>query len=245
MSRGRGRSRTVLAATLAVSIAAGVATGLVAPIGSAAHASELGVRVAGSAASLGVTSLKEARFQTVIRQQYDFSCGSAALATLLTYHYGRPITEAQAFQAMYEVGDQETIQKYGFSLLDMKRFLNSVGLRADGFRVPLDKLAQANVPAITLINTKGYKHFVVVKGVRDDVVMVGDPALGMQAIPRDEFEQMWEGVAFIIRDDLRLAQRNFNREDEWRLHRKAPFGDAIDRKGLAGFSMGLPAFNEF
>ena len=30
----------------------------------------------------------EIPFRSVIRQQFDFSCGSAAVATLLTYHYG-------------------------------------------------------------------------------------------------------------------------------------------------------------
>ncbi|RYF14189.1 MAG: peptidase C39, partial [Oxalobacteraceae bacterium] len=39
-----------------------------------------------------VTSLIGRRFETVVRQQYDFSCGSAALATLLRYHYDDPQT---------------------------------------------------------------------------------------------------------------------------------------------------------
>jgi hypothetical protein len=38
-----------------------------------------------------VKSMKERKFEQVVRQQYDFSCGSAALATLLTYHYENPI----------------------------------------------------------------------------------------------------------------------------------------------------------
>ncbi len=54
--------------------------------------------------SVRVTSLKEARFRTTMRQQYDFSCGSAAVATLLTYHYGHPITEQQIFTAMFDLG---------------------------------------------------------------------------------------------------------------------------------------------
>lgn len=38
--------------------------------------------------SIRLTSLKEARFKTTVAQQYDFSCGSAATATLLTFQYG-------------------------------------------------------------------------------------------------------------------------------------------------------------
>ena len=41
----------------------------------------------GGAFSVPAVSIKEARFSAMVRQQYDFSCGSAALSTLLTYHY--------------------------------------------------------------------------------------------------------------------------------------------------------------
>ena len=34
-----------------------------------------------------VTSLRQARWSGTLLQQYDFSCGSAAVATLLTHHY--------------------------------------------------------------------------------------------------------------------------------------------------------------
>ena len=37
--------------------------------------------------AMPVTSLIGRRFETVVRQQYDFSCGSAALATFFFYDY--------------------------------------------------------------------------------------------------------------------------------------------------------------
>ena len=78
-----------------------------------------------------VVSVKEARFTTTVHQQYDFSCGSAAVATLLTHHYGMPVTEREVFAQMFERGDQAKIRKHGFSMLDMKRYLESRGLQAD------------------------------------------------------------------------------------------------------------------
>lgn len=83
---------------------------------------------------LAMTSLQEARFAEVIRQQYDFSCGSAALATLLRFHYDYDVAEENAFRGMWARGDQNQIRKLGFSLLDMKRWLASRGVPADGFR---------------------------------------------------------------------------------------------------------------
>ena len=76
---------------------------------------------------LRLTSYAEVPFRTVVRQQFDYSCGSAALATLMRFHYFRHTSEADIFKAMYEVGDQAQIQKVGFSLLDMKKYLASIG----------------------------------------------------------------------------------------------------------------------
>ncbi len=106
--------------------------------------------------SVPVTSLREARFKTTVRQQYDFSCGSAAVATLLTYQYGEPVSEELAFANMFVNGDQAKIRQEGFSLLDMKRFLESRGYQADGYELPLSKLEETQIPAIVLISEGGY-----------------------------------------------------------------------------------------
>lgn len=100
----------------------------------------------GSRMLLQVWSMRELKIRSVILQKYDYSCGSAAIATLLTYHYGNPITEEVAFREMFDHGDQPKIQREGFSLLDMKRFLEAQGYRADGFEVSLDEVAMTEFP---------------------------------------------------------------------------------------------------
>lgn len=178
-----------------------------------------------------VTSLKEARFATVVRQRYDFSCGSAAVATLLTHHFGRPVREADVFAEMYATGDQARIRKLGFSLLDMRRYLQAHGFRADGFALPLDKLAEEGVPAIVLLNDRGYRHFVVVKGMRGNRVLVGDPAAGLRTIRRDRFEKLWESrVLFVVHNQRQLAQ--FNNPRDWRIAPAGPLELSIQRDGL-------------
>ena len=117
----------------------------VAAIGSAcapSQAATLDLSGIGGRYALTVTSLKDARFKTTIRQQYDFSCGSAAVATLLSYHYNYPVTEQSVFQEMFARGDQEKIRREGFSLLDMKTYLNAHQFQADGFELPLEKLLE-------------------------------------------------------------------------------------------------------
>lgn len=209
------------------------------------HAGAVEVPTPAGPLNVSVTSLKEARFQTVVPQRYDFSCGSAALATLLTYHYGAPVSEAQTFESMYKVGDKPKIHKEGFSLLDMKRFLESIGIKADGFEMDVDQLTEVGIPAIVLLNVGGYKHFVVVKGIRGEEIVVGDPAQGVNILRRRDFDAMWNGIAFVIRQDIDVARRNFNAERDWDVRAKAPFGTALRRDGLASFAMGLPGINEF
>jgi len=162
-------------------------------------------------------SFAEMPFRTVVRQQYDYSCGSAALATLLHYHYGRAATEAQVFKAMYAVGDQERIQKLGFSLLDMKKYLATLGYQADGYRFGLEEIAKSRTPAIALIQIGAYKHFVVIKGVIGDWVLVGDPALGLRRFDKKDFLASWNGIAFLLHD-LPAGARPavFNGAEDWK-----------------------------
>jgi predicted double-glycine peptidase len=181
---------------------------------------------AGGSYTVQVTSWRDIPFRTVVRQQYDYSCGSAALATLLHFHYGVPVSEAEVFRAMYSVGDQARIREVGFSMLDMKSFLEQRGFRADGLRLSLDRLAALNLPAIALISRADYRHFVVVKGIQGDRVLVGDPTFGIQTYSRAEFQQMWNGVVLAVRHAPADADApSFNRAEEWRPWAVAPISD--------------------
>lgn len=179
----------------------------------------------GGAYSVPATSLKEIRFRSTIRQQYDFSCGSAALATLLTHHYQRAVKEESVFAEMFARGDQGKIQREGFSLLDMKRYLSAHGFIADGFEAPLERLEEASIPAIALINEGGYNHFVVIKGMRSGRVLVGDPSGGTKAMSRQRFESVWVNqLLFVITNRTELAR--FNQDKDWRVAPKAPVSHA-------------------
>ena len=187
--------------------------------------------------SMRVTSLKEARFTNVIKQQYDFSCGSAALASLLTYHYRNPTSEAELFTQMYEAGDQEKIRKIGFSLLDMKNQLARMGYRSDGYKMTLNDLAGIGVPAIALIDTKGYKHFVLIKGIGPQRVVIGDPAAGTRVLTHEELGDIWDGTVFLIRNKAKIGRTYFNLKDDWGVQAKAPFGTALNRQSLGSLTV--------
>jgi predicted double-glycine peptidase len=201
-------------------IAAGTAIALAAVCASTAAAAQ--VRLPESSAVVQVMTWRDIPFRSVVRQQYDYSCGSAALATLLTYGYGVKTSEAETFTAMYAAGDQAKIRKIGFSLLDMKRYADSHGFKATGYRVNLDEIARGGVPVIALINLGPYRHFVVIKGVAGDKVLMGDPALGLKTVSRADFGKMWNGVVLQIEPAGAEHTARFNVASEWDPWARAP-----------------------
>jgi predicted double-glycine peptidase len=201
---------------------------------------------AGGAFRVNVRSIKEARIATTVLQRYDFSCGAAAVATLLTYHYGDPVTEQVVFREMFERGDRDIIRREGFSLLDMKLFLEARGYRADGIEASLGELAEARIPAIVLIRENGYMHFVVVKGIRGGRVLVGDPAVGSKTYPQADFEKLWVNrILFLIRDKQQIARTHFNHRRDWTAHPTMSPGLVLSRDSLAGITVMRPGPSDF
>jgi predicted double-glycine peptidase len=219
--------------------------GLVLCVGGAAHAGFVELTpVVGVNASIPVKSIKELKYRAVVRQQYDFSCGSAAVATLLTHHYANSVDEQEVFLAMYKKGNRAAIHREGFSLLDMKQYLDERGYQADGLYASLDDLARVGIPAIALVEINGYKHFIVVKGVKNGEVMVGDPAAGLKLYRRSDFEKLWtNGILFVVRSRSDIAKQHFN--SEWGNIARAPVGDAISRASLTNVTLLRPGANDF
>lgn len=194
--------------------------------------------------TLPVTSMIGRRFETVVRQQYDFSCGSAALATLLRYHYDDPQNEQSVFLGMFRDGDRAQIRKLGFSLLDMKRYLAARHISADGYHVTIAQIMKAQTPGIALINFGGYRHFVVVKGFDRQTLILGDPSLGLRREDMRVFLKQWNGVYFVLNGRADVAKAHFGQaRDLARAPGPPPFWD-YSPLDLAALALARPLPNE-
>jgi len=206
----------------------------------------LGGVFSGGDFSINISSITELRFKTIYKQQYDFSCGSATLASLLSFHYDDVVDEFMVFKDMYNNGNQQKIQQNGFSLLDMKHYLSRRGYNSNGFKISLKQLAKAEIPAITIINNKGYMHFVIIKGIDDNEVLIGDPAVGIKVYSRAEFEKVWnKRILFVIQDKKDIASNHYQSQAEWRLRVKGHLVLAVDHSSLALFNMLQPSAIDF
>lgn len=145
-----------------------------------------------------IVSIRERRYLNMIPQHTDFSCGAASLATILKYAYDQDITENKVLLDLFKISDPNLIRKKGFSLLDMKRYVQSIGMRGRGYQMTANKLEQIKVPTIVLMDLKGYKHFVVLKKVMGNQVYIADPTLGNKVYDLKDFAAMWNGVIFAV-----------------------------------------------
>lgn len=143
-----------------------------------------------------VRSLLELRQQNVVLQQWDLSCGAAALATVLRYQFGEAVTEREVALGLIdrpEYYDNPNLvrARQGFSLLDLKRFVEERGYQGVGLgRLTLSNLIR-RAPVIVPVDLQGFPHFVVFRGATSKRVLLADPAFGNVTVTRAIFGDAW------------------------------------------------------
>jgi predicted double-glycine peptidase len=189
-----------------------------------------------------VQSVLEIRRERVMIQKWDLSCGAAALGTLLRYQFGEPVAEKEIARALMSraeyVGHPELLYfQEGFSLLDLKRFIQTyrakqvvslpekktrsrmqvASLRPTTSRTASNSAKRSGTafarivsvykgeglgkldlrdlieraPIMVPINALGYHHFVVVRGIMGNRVLIADPAWGNRTMTTERFQRIW------------------------------------------------------
>jgi predicted double-glycine peptidase len=160
----------------------------------------------GTRVTVSLQSFKDLRDQHVVKQAYDYSCGAAALATLLTYGLGDRVTEEDVLQFVLTAlsTDEKTVRKsQGLSLLDLQRFAQTRGHKAQGFKLVPQYLPQLAGPVLVFIKPRGYEHFAVLRGIHGDRAYLADPSLGNVRMAVGKFLDMWldaqgQGIIFVV-----------------------------------------------
>ncbi len=140
-----------------------------------------------------IKPLSEFKHQNIVKQEHDFSCGSAALGTLLNFCLGETFTERQIITGLMQYGDKEQIEKLkAFSLWDMQQFVEALGYVSGGFNAEFSDLEDSDQwPCIVPVSLFEYRHFVVLKGVHKGHVVVADPWRGNETYTINQFKKMW------------------------------------------------------
>ena len=189
--------------------------------------------------------------KNLVKQTYDYSCGSAALATLLNGHLGEQLTEKQVIHGLLRFGDSKKIaERRAFSLLDMKKFVKVLGYKGVGYKAEISDLKTLGSPCIIPITIYQYRHFVVFRGIHDGHIFVADPWRGNMSFTVPQFKEMWyQNVIFVVYPNggkelhgLRLTEEDLRYVDEemarnivlehYQVHRMSEQRRMDDRPGV-------------
>ena len=152
------------------------------------------VTMGNSQANPTLGTFRQLRYQTTVGQTTDFTCGPAALATLLTHYYGSPVTEQIA--DMNSRGKQVT---EGLTLLSLKTALSAEQISSTGYKLNLTqlrKVMEAGLPVVANVQyPKG--HYYLILGLDDENVLLADPSWGVRSQPIANFLNAWNGVVLV------------------------------------------------
>lgn len=132
-----------------------------------------------------VKSWKSLRDRQIVKQDQDYSCGAASLATLLNGFYGQKVTEEALLKAM-DKGEGRA------SFDDMARALTKFSFKAQGFAASWEQLAMLKIPVVVYIKVRKDDHFSVLRGISGNTVWLADPSLGNRTYSRAQFLDMWQ-----------------------------------------------------
>ena len=155
-----------------------------------------------------VRSWREMRDQDVVRQQYDFSCGAASMATIMKYFYDVDVTENGIVQAVLKLkGIGEEAHKFeksdfALSFADLADYGKVLGFKGIGVALDMNGLRKLQIPVILYIKIRSFEHFTVFKGISGGFVHLADPSFGNMKVKMAKFQEM-----FYQREDLKHPGR--------------------------------------
>lgn len=188
-------------------------------------------------------SMVELRTQGAVLQRHEYSCGAAALATLMGL-FGKPATELAVLKSIFGKnlpktrgpGGREVLR--ALTLADLEK-----GARVRGFKVvslqvkharDFEAVLRSLQPAIARMSIyKEYHHFVVLHGIADDWVLISDPAYGKVRMPKQQLFDTWEAGERVL---LAIGTKPFEawRTREDRVFLRRPDADRVPLKNSPG-----------
>ena len=168
--------------------------------------------------STRVQSLKALREKNIVMQQHDYSCGAAALATLIRYYWGDPMTESIVLVGILSTLEKDEIKdrvENGLSIADLEAAAEKLGYFAEVGSGTMKQLSEAKAPAIVRIIDGDFEHFVVYRGIIEDRVFLADPIRGHLRMPVEKFMCQWlekgtkEGIVLVVaKQDVEELPKN-------------------------------------
>lgn len=138
-------------------------------------------------------SQKESRdFKNIVKQTTEYTCGPAALATLINLMGGN----ADEMQLAKLSG---TTEEKGTTMLGLKKAAKELGYNALGKKVSFSKLKDARYIYLAQTISKDDEsgeskdHFLIVKKYEDKKFYIADPVEGNTELTQENFKEVYKG----------------------------------------------------
>lgn len=152
-----------------------------------------------------IKSWIEFKNENLTRQDYDYSCGSASVSTVLKYYYNQNISEKDVLDAVLDMKGLGKENKkeledgdMNLSFLDLSEYVKLKGFKPVGLALDMKALKELKIPVILFVKIRKNEHFTVYRGMDEENVYLSDPSFGNMKIKIAKFREM-----FYQRDDLK------------------------------------------
>ena len=72
------------------------------------------------------------------------------------------------------------------------------------------------------------------------------PGLGLKAVPRAQFQAMWNGIYFVLTSAPQVGTSNFNGPRQWQPIARAPVGQPfLDPLSVQALTLSAPFYRDF
>lgn len=141
---------------------------------------------------------------TLIRQQTEFDCGSAALATLLSFYADEEVEPARLIGARPWASDEwQGVQRDGFSLSQLAEMAAALNVQTSVLWLPIRSLSSIQLPVLVYLPLPSGPHFSVLTGIAGEHVTLADPSQGALLWTLGQFLSAWapegEGALLLVR----------------------------------------------
>jgi predicted double-glycine peptidase len=151
-------------------------------------------------------SYLEQKYSVTVPQRFDFTCGAAALATLITHYWDQNTSEAKVLETLHSRYSKDTMssevwkemQKKGFSLDDLIWAANKLGFEAQAASLPAEELGKIDGPIIVHVLEAKDSHFTVLRLRAAGWTYLSDPVQGAVTLTNEEFDRKYTGSALAV-----------------------------------------------
>ena len=161
------------------------------------------------------TSYRELRYEGVVGQTEWYTCGPAALATLLTEYFGlEHAGELELLELSLQAmeGSGKDVEETGVTALALKQVTEAKGVAAKGFSVTMEELKTyfegGGLPLVIHV-TRPQFHYVLAVGLVKDQIVIADPSYGRRILPFSSlvYEKGFSGIVIATAPSEALTQR--------------------------------------